>query len=1099
MMRTPVSTVPPVRFDTLVVHLLGGFRVAVGARSIPDKEWRLRKARSLTKLLALAPGHQLHREQLLELLWPALSPAEAAHNLHQTLYMARRTLQPGARKPDRFLLLHEESIDLAPDGGFWIDIEAFESAADLARRRKDVESYRAALDAYGGELLPEDRYEDWAARRREGLRQDHQRLLLELAALYETQAQYDLGIETLQQALAVDPAHEEVQRALMRVYALSGRRQQALRQYQIMREVLRNEVDAAPDSQSERLYQQISAGDSAGLAPAHIAHAADSSLPILAATRKREPAPVDGAPAPYSLPAPLASFVGRESELAEVTRRMALTRLLTLVGAGGCGKTRMALQAAWAAHDSGTFRDGVWFVPLEALGEPALVPHAAGMVLGIPEPAAGSISDALVAQLRTRNLLLVLDNCEHLIEACAELAATLLRACPEAHILATSREPLRILGELTWRVPSLSLPDSEHQSSPEALMRSDAVRLFVERAMSVSPAFALSAQNAPLVARICARLDGIPLALELAAARLSSLSTEQIATRLDDVFRLLTGGSRAALPRQQTLRALMDWGYALLPDAEQALFCELSVFVGGFTLEAAEAVCSAGAGSISSVVDGLFELVNKSLVLCEPDGDGVRYRMLQTIRLYAEEKLAGRQQASSLPRAGADDLGPSAAFGPVAPVWRRHAEYYLALAEDAELRLLGMQQATWLARLEREYENLLTALSSSKRALESERGTADHADLLLKLSGALWSFWYARGSVSEGRQWLAEALAHRGVASDAAQTALVKVLAGAGTLAWLQGDYTRAEQLNRESLDRARVLGKPQFVSIVSLTALGSIALDRGDAALAMRYYDEGLQLMRAAGNRFGIAFALDTVGNGARLNGDYTRAERLLAESLALQREIGDQWGAAVSLHNLAQVALDQGQLERAQVINEESLALFEGLNNVWGMSMTLYLRGEIARHQADTAAARRAYEAGLAISRQLEDRMTIARVSGSLADVASDEGSLGVARDLYRESLTLRRALDDRPGMVGVFLGLGVLAVKEGRRDQAARLFGAADSLRQTLGLLPVPAVRADPGGAIAHARAALSGKAWAGAWAAGRAMPLEHAIQYALGGDV
>ena len=643
-MSTPATTIPPVRFDTLVVHLLGGFHVAVGSRTIPDKEWRLRKARSLTKLLALAPGHQLHREQLLELLWPELSPSEAAHNLHQTLYMARRTLQPGARKPDRFLLLHEESIDLAPDGPLWIDLEAFESAAAVARRRKDVESYRAALDLYGGDLLPEDRYEDWAARRREGLRQEHQGLLMELALLYETQAQYDLAIETLQQALVVDPAQEEVHRALMRVYALSGRRQQAVRQYQVLREVLRNEVDAGPEPETERLYQQIVAGAIAALEPPHIPHAPDTSLPILPAPRKREAAGADGMHAAYNLPSPLASFVGRESELAEMTRRMALTRLLTLVGAGGCGKTRLALQVAWAAHNSGTFPDGVWFVTLEALGEPSQVPHEVASILRIVEPADGSLSDALVTQLRTRKMLLVLDNCEHLIESCADLAATLLRACPEVHILATSREPLRILGELSWRVPSLSLPDGEHQTSPEALLRSDAVRLFVERAMAVSPAFVLTAQNGPLVARICARLEGIPLALELAAARLSSLSVEQIATRLDDVFRLLTGGSRAALPRQQTLRALMDWSYDLLPYVEQALFCELSVFVGGFTLEAAEAVCSAGAGSISSVVDGLFELVNKSLVLCEPDGDGVRYRMLQTVRLYAEGKLAALGQ-----------------------------------------------------------------------------------------------------------------------------------------------------------------------------------------------------------------------------------------------------------------------------------------------------------------------------------------------------------------------------------------------------------------------------------------------------------------------
>jgi predicted ATPase/DNA-binding SARP family transcriptional activator len=1096
-MQTHAHTGSSVHADAISVHLLGGFRVAVGARVVGDREWRLRKAKSLMKLLALAPGHQLHREQLLDLLWPELTPAEAAHNLHQTLYVARRTLQPVARKPEHFLLLREESIALAPEGNLWIDVEAFESAGVLARRSKEVAAYRAALDLYPGDLLPEDRFEDWAGRRRDGLRQAHQNLLIELAALYEVQAQFDSGIDALQQALAIDPAHEEAQRALMRLYALGGRRRQALRQYQLLREVLEREVDAAPDSESERLYRQILAGDTVGLEPAHLTRAADSTLPILAATRKRETMAADGGLAPHNLPAPLASFVGRENELAELTRRLALTRLLTLVGSGGCGKTRLALHAAWAAHDSGAFHDGVWFVALDALSEPALMPHAVGMVLGIVEPANVSISDALLSQLKARHVLLVLDNCEHMIGACADLAATLLRACPEVHILATSREPLRILGELTWRVPSLSLPSPEDQSSPAALMRSDAVRLFVERATAVSPVFSLTPQNAPLVARICARLDGIPLALELAAARLSSLSAEQIANRLDDVFRLLTGGSRTALPRQQTLRALMDWGYALLPLAEQALFCELSVFIGGFTLEAAEAVCTAGAGTTSSIVDGLFELVNKSLVLCEPDGEGVRYRMLQTIRQYAEEMLAAR--------------------GAVAPVRRRHAEYYLALAEDAELRLLGMHQAEWLARLEREYENLLAALIWSKQALEirqaevlktsalprrdaaGRQDAAEHADLLLRLTGALWSFWYARGSVTEGRQWLAEALAQRGAASDAARTALVKVLAGAGTLAWLQGDYVRAEHWARESLAQARTLEKPLFVSIVSLTALGSMALDRGDSAQAMHYFEEGLALMRAAGNRFGIAFALDTVGNAARQCADYARADRLLAESLALQREIGDQWGAAVSLHNLAQVALDQEQAARAYTINEEALTLFQGLGNAWGEAMTLYLRGEIARRQSDAPAARRDFEACLVLARKLEDRMTIARVSGRLADVAVDEGNLVYARDLYRESLTLRRALDDRPGTAGIFAGLAALAVRAGQRERAAQLFGAADTLRQSLGLLPAPAVRTDPTGAVANARAMLSGEALAGDWAAGKALTLESAIQYALNDDV
>ena len=425
---------------------------------------------------------------------------------------------------------------------------------------------------------------------------------------------------------------------------------------------------------------------------------------------------------PNNLPRQLTSFIGREREMAEVRRLLSTTRLLTLTGSGGCGKTRLALQVAADLVEA--FAEGVWFVDLAPLSDPALVPQTVAATLRVREEPGRPILITLSEYLQPRHLLLVLDNCEHLVGACAELAQALLRACPHLQILATSREPLRIGGETTWRVPSLSLPDLLRLPLVESLAEYEAVRLFTDRAEVVLPGFLVTDQNALAVAQVCHRLDGIPLAIELAATRVKVLPVHQIAARLDDRFRLLTGGSRTALPRQQTLRAVMDWSYILLSEKERTLLRRLSVFAGGWTLDAAEAVCSGNRIETVEVLDLLAQLVDRSLVAVDREDAEARYRLLDTVRQYAREKLQDSGEETE--------------------VHGRHREWFLDLAERTEPELLGPEQGVWLARLEAEHDNLRAALTWSQQ--EEEGGEAG-----LRLAGALGRFWWMRGHLTEGR------------------------------------------------------------------------------------------------------------------------------------------------------------------------------------------------------------------------------------------------------------------------------------------------------------------------------------------------------------
>jgi predicted ATPase/DNA-binding SARP family transcriptional activator len=556
----------------LRVWLLGDFRVSVGSRLIEEGQWRLRKAAGLIKLLSLEPGNRMHRERVMDLLWPNLEAEAATNNLHRTLHATRHVLEPQVPAADScYLRFRAEQLELCPEGALWVDAKAFEEAAATARRARDPAAYRAAVDLYAGELLPGDRYEAWAEDRRQDLRLTYLSLLLEMARLHEEREDYEPAIEALGRVVAEEPAHEGAHTGLVRLYALGGRRDEALKQYEWFREDLRRKFAREPNAASRRLHEEILA----------------DRFPPTHPSGERPTEDADG-DRRHNLPVAQSSFVGRERELVEVKRALAMTRLLTLTGAGGCGKTRLALEVA--GDLVGAYPDGVWLVELAPLSDPALVSNAVAAALGVRERPDLPLTAALVDSIGSKQMLLVLDNCEHLIDACARLVDTLLRSCKHLRVLATSREALGVAGEANWLVPSLTVPDAGHLPAAQSPAQYEAVRLFVDRARSRLPAFVLTPENAPAVVKVCRRLDGIPLAIELATARMTALTVEQIAGRLEDSLGLLTTGSRTAAPRQRTLKATLAWSYELLSEPERKLFGRLSVFAGGWTLEAAEAV-----------------------------------------------------------------------------------------------------------------------------------------------------------------------------------------------------------------------------------------------------------------------------------------------------------------------------------------------------------------------------------------------------------------------------------------------------------------------------------------------------------------------------
>ncbi|CAN5913526.1 BTAD domain-containing putative transcriptional regulator [soil metagenome] len=886
---------PDTETEALCIWMLGEFRISIGSNTIKHHEWKLRKAANLFKLLALQPGHRMHREQIMELMWPGFEPQKAANNLYRTLHEARKTLESSAQDP-AYLLLQDEHLTLCPYTELWTDVDAFRSAAAVARNTRELKAYRRAIDSYSGELLPDERYEDWAEDIRGELSGLYLDLQIELATLYEKRDEYQPSIEALGEVVDKEPSHEEAHASLMRLYALSGRRREALEQYERLRVALL-ELETLPGTESERLFEQIQAGD---FPPA-------GGSPV-------RPSPSE-VPHPNNLPTPRTSFIGREREISDLKCLLETTRLLTLTGVGGSGKTRLSLELARDPGDD--HPDGVWLVELASVSDPALVPQAVARALGVREHPNRPLTGMIVDSLRSAKTLLVLDNCEHVIEAVARLVEELLEGCPYLQVLATSREVTGAGGEMSWPVPTLSVSDTDNLPTVEELEQYEGVQLFVDRARLRIQDFTLTEHNTAAVARMCHKLDGIPLTIELAAARVGVLGVEQISERLEDSLRLLSAGPRTAEPRQQTLRGALDWSHELLHAREQQLFRWLAVFAGGFTLEAVETVASKEDVGGGEVLDLLSNLIDKSLLVVTEQ----RYRLLEPVRQYARQKLEESGEAQELRR--------------------RHLLWCVEFAERAEPELTKADQAWWQARLEAEHDNIRAALRRAFESGEPESG--------LRLSAALWMFWYTHGYLGEGRRWLEKGLAE---AVSGPPQARASALMGSGWLAVFQKKYASAEKSLQQSLALYRELDdKEGIVSCLTKLVLGAVLGERNLESIPV-HMGEVMRLQPELEDGRTKADALIVSGMAFISRHDVQNAVASYDAALEISRRIGDEQSTSISLFNLGFITLGGEDLDRATSLFRESLQLSQGsghrlvfMYTVYGLAGIAATRGRPAR----------------------------------------------------------------------------------------------------------------------------------------------------------
>jgi predicted ATPase/class 3 adenylate cyclase len=770
---------------------------------------------------------------------------------------------------------------------------------------------------------------------------------------------------------------------------------------------------------------------------------------------------------PHNLPVQPTPLLGREQVLGAVSTllRRDDVRLVTLTGPGGIGKTRLSVQVAAELLDD--FSDGVWFVRLSRLTDPALVVKTVAQTLGLKEQGSQPIAETLREHLHDRYLLLVLDNFEQLVGAAPEVSA-LLEAAPRLKVLVTSRMALHLRGEREQPLAPLPLPDTSHLPPPERLSQYAAVALFVERAQATRPDFAITVSNALAIAEICARLDGLPLALELAAARVKLLPPEALLARLFSRLKLLTGGPRDLEARQQTMRATIAWSEELLAPDERALFRRLAVFLGGCTLEAAEAVCAAPAGGKPleiDLLDGLATLVDQSLVQQREEDGEPRFGMLHVIREYALERLEESGEAEALRQA--------------------HAGYYLTLAEQAEQGLRGPDQTAWLEQLEREHDNLRAALGWSL-----EHGAPETA---VRLCGALGYFWVRRGHWNEGRRWLGRALN----ASEAVPLGLhAQLLKWAGFVARMQGEYMEASALLEESLSLFREVGDTAGTGDV-LAELGQCAVAQEQLERAARQFEESLAFLEAAGNRPGVLYVLEAQVQLAEGRGDFPAASKLLEQALALAEVLGDAHMIAMCKMELGEHALLRGDDAVAASLLHEALTIQQDLNDTNCSSISLRELGALALERGDSTAAQELLEQSLAGFEELSSQASIARTLVWLGLARFAASDIEGAESTYLASLHVERLLANRQGTATCFEGLAEVALARGQPARAVRLLGAAAQVLGELPPAPLPPTLAARRERVAlDARQALGEEAWAVAYEAGQALSLEEAVAEVMG---
>lgn len=1004
-------------------RLLGPPEVRVG-----DKSFEPPPGKTSALLYYLAyKGEWVGRDELVYLFWPEADESTARKNLRQLLSTLRR-------------LPYTQELEVEDTRLRW-------------RVLSDVSALKQALEAndqvqaaqlYGGELLqgyklPElPEFEEWLELERQELQGRHRGAVLSLAGELLASDRHAQAADVLASYRKHDPLDEEVLRRLLHALHRSGQRERALEAFKTFQQALERELGGEPEESTLRLVAEITASTDESAAPAQPRH---------------------------NLPAPPTPLLGREAERISLIEHLLdpACRLLTLTGPGGIGKTRLSIEVASALAELKAFTGGVWFVSLSTIATPELLVSAIADALKFSFYGPTDPKEQLLDYLRDKELLLVLDNFEQLLAA-APLVAELLATCAHVKALVTSREALRVRGEREFEVPPLVLPDLKHLPPFERLSQYAAVELFIQRAVAVRPDFGVTNENAPAVAEICHRLDGLPLAIELAAARTKLFSPQAMLARLASVtggpLKLLAGGARDLPERQQTLRNTIAWSYDLLEPEEQTLFARLSVFVGGRTLDAIEAVCNIE--NDLDVLSSLASLVDKSMVRQQEVEAEPRFFMLVTIHEYAREKLEASGEADN--------------------IRRNHAEFFLKLAEEAEPQLQGEQQTTWLARLEEEHDNFRAALEWTLEQNEAEIG--------LRLAGALGDFWDLRGYVSEGRRWLEAVLAK----SDGVPTTVrAKGLLETAVLVWLQADYVLSASLLKTSLALYEKLGDKKGAA-QALHTSGIVSCFQGDFTEGQVFFEKSLVLRKELGDKQGIASTLSNLGNIAGSQGDFARATLLKEEALEVLRVIGDSRRITQMLIGLGSLALDQGDYTRAGPLYEQALIPARELGDKQSIAIALANQGLVASSQGEYERAIPMLEESLALAKELDDKHISTTTLGALGEIAHDQGNDAKARSLYRESLTIRYEVGSKEGIAISLAAFGDLAVQQ-EPERAARLFSAVDVLREAIGALLPPRNRSRYERNVAATRSQLSEAAFRAAWAAGRVLTLEQAVAYAL----
>lgn len=993
----------------LEIRLFGTFDVRVEGRPLPPL--RSRKEQWLLALLALRHDRDTSRDWLATIFWPDNEESQGLFYLRKALSNLRNAL---GEEAVRLQSPTARTVRLDLSGAF-SDVRVFDVAVALPLTEQNQEDrLQEAIRLYRGPLL-QDCPEEWATVERENREQSYLSTLDTMGSRALARGEAATAVRWLRLALTTEPYRESTVRSLMQALADSGDRATLQQVYQELRLRLRTDLNAAPSPETEALYKRLSQQEA-------------QPLP--------QPAPVSpsSATSRRHLPVPLTDLIGRESEIAEVGVGLERARLVTLLGPGGVGKTRISIATAEAVLPR--FAEGVWFVDLAPLTDGTYVPEVTAKALGVQLEPGQSAEERLIAELSTRSLLLVLDNCEHLLDASAMLADRLLSACPGVRILATSRQALGVTGEQVYPVPSLSLPSPEEmedstglltiEKNPAFLLEYPGIQLFVQRAIQANPTFRLDRRNAQMVAEICQRLDGIPLALELAASRLRSLSVGDIQNRLSDRFRLLTSGSRSALPRQQTLRAVFDWSYSLLSIQEQALWSRLSVFAGGWTLEATEKVCGGDGLEATEILDTLTALVEKSLVVYEQRGEA-RYRLLETAREYGSDRLIET--------------------GKVDIYRRHHCDYFLALAEEIEPNLTGPEQGLWLDRLETEHDNLRQALSFSE-------GDRESAQKGLRLLGALSSFWSGRAHFAEARRHCAALLGR--------------------------------EENATVTKERARVL-----------MLAGNLAFTQGDTSAAQSYFENALVTRKHLGDQRGSAGALGSLGNVLHLQGDYVQARRFFEEALTLCREFGSLNWEAITLTCLGNVTFDQKDYTTSRTYMENALTVCRQVGNRGNESIILTGLGNIAHHLSSSAEALQFYDQALSVNRETGDMVQEATNLFNIGDIRAASGDIAGASVLYCQALSLKNQETDlrtAPSMIEI-----VAAFLVGRGpdhyESACRLWGMAGKLRTDNGSSRTPSEQESYDRAVMKVHQSLNEETISASRADGSTMTMGKAIAYAI----